>query len=82
MSGAGTTLVEDTARIGAHQCWFDFVYHPRRTPFLEGAAARGAATVDGLALLVAQAALAFELWTGRTFDTAGMLSALEEEEHA
>ena len=34
------------------------------TPLLEAAAARGAAAVDGLGMLVHQAALAFQLWTG------------------
>jgi len=75
----GDGIVAEPAWIEPHHCCVDFVYHPRRTPFLEAARARGARTVDGLALLVAQAAVAFELWTGQTFDTAGMLSALEED---
>lgn len=42
----------------------DLVYQPRRTALLVAAAAQGAATVDGLGMLVHQAALAFEIWTG------------------
>jgi len=42
----------------------DLVYHPLRTPLLEAAEAAGATPVDGLGMLVHQAALAFELWTG------------------
>ncbi|MFO7166873.1 MAG: shikimate dehydrogenase [Chloroflexota bacterium] len=42
---------------------FDMVY--RQTRLLRDAAARGARTLDGLDMLVRQAGLAFELWTGR-----------------
>ena len=43
----------------------DAVYLPRRTPLLAAATARGARTLDGVPMLVHQAALAFELWTGQ-----------------
>ena len=42
---------------------FDMVYRP--TQLLAEAAARGARTLDGAGMLVRQAALAFERWTGR-----------------
>jgi shikimate dehydrogenase len=42
----------------------DLVYHPRRTALLELAAARGAACVEGVGMLVHQGAIAFERWTG------------------
>ena len=42
---------------------YDMVYHETR--LLREAAARGARTADGLGMLVHQAALAFERWTGR-----------------
>lgn len=42
----------------------DIVYTPLRTPLLLQAAARGNPTVDGLGMLVNQARLAFEAWTG------------------
>jgi shikimate dehydrogenase len=42
----------------------DLVYVPRPTPWLEAAAARGAVAVDGLGMLVHQAASQIELWTG------------------
>ncbi len=42
---------------------YDMVYRPTR--LLRDAAARGARTADGLGMLVRQAALAFEQWTGR-----------------
>jgi shikimate dehydrogenase len=43
---------------------YDLVYHPLETPLLAGARARGLETVDGLEMLVGQAALAFELFFG------------------
>jgi shikimate dehydrogenase len=53
----------------------DLVYHPRRTPLLAAAEAAGATPVDGLGMLVHQAALAFELWTGVDAPVAAMRSA-------
>lgn len=43
---------------------YDLVYAPLETPLLAAAHARGLETVDGLEMLVAQAALAFELFFG------------------
>lgn len=42
----------------------DIVYQPRITPLLAAAADRGATVVSGVGMLVHQAALAFERWTG------------------
>ncbi len=42
----------------------DLVYHPTETELLARALAVGARPVGGLGMLVHQAALAFELWTG------------------
>jgi shikimate dehydrogenase len=42
----------------------DTVYHPMETPFLAAARARGVTALNGLGMLVHQAALAFEQWTG------------------
>lgn len=42
----------------------DLVYHPIDTPLLQAARTRGARTLDGLQMLVQQAALQFEQWTG------------------
>lgn len=50
--------------LGPHHVVADLVYHPLATPLLRAARARGSATVDGLGMLVHQAALAFERWTG------------------
>ncbi len=44
---------------------YDLVYAPLRTGLLAAAEARGLDTVDGLDMLIGQAALAFELFFGR-----------------
>lgn len=46
------------------QIVFDLVYNPPMTQLLKTAAAEGATTIDGLKMLVHQAAKSFELWTG------------------
>lgn len=43
----------------------DMIYHPLRTAYLEGAAAAGWATADGLAMLIAQARPSFHAFYGR-----------------
>ena len=42
----------------------DTVYHPEETPLLAAARAHDAPCINGLGMLVHQAALAFEAWTG------------------
>jgi shikimate dehydrogenase len=44
---------------------YDLVYNPLDTQFLIDARAEGCQTISGLEMLIAQAALQFELWTGR-----------------
>jgi shikimate dehydrogenase len=55
----------------------DLVYRPRRTPLLDAARARGLPTEDGVAMLVHQGALAFEMWTGRSAPVDVMRAAVE-----
>jgi shikimate dehydrogenase len=50
--------------LGPGQVVADLVYLPRRTPLLDLAERRGAATVEGIGMLVHQGAIAFERWTG------------------
>lgn len=54
----------------------DLVYHPLRTALLELAAERGAATVEGVGMLVHQGAIAFERWTGVPAPVAVMRAAV------
>ena len=44
---------------------FDLVYNPIETKFLKLAKEAGCKTIDGLNMLVYQALVAFELWTGK-----------------
>jgi len=71
------TLIEDPAWIRTGQCYFDFVYHPVQTPFLQAARTAGAKTLGGIALLVSQAAETFRLWTDHSFDLNDMAQATE-----
>jgi shikimate dehydrogenase len=63
----------------AGQVVADIVYHPRCTTLLAAAAGRGARTVEGLGMLVHQAVLQQELWTGAAPDPTVMWAAVERE---
>ena len=52
----------DLAPLGEDAIVYDIVYAPLETGLLKAARARGLETVDGLEMLVGQAALAFELF--------------------
>jgi shikimate dehydrogenase len=53
----------------------DLVVHPVETPLLRAASTCGATPVDGVGMLVHQAAIAFELWTGAAPPIATMQAA-------
>jgi shikimate dehydrogenase len=73
MAGFETsTLLDDDSMIQSHHIVFDFVYHPLETPLIAMAKRRGAQTLDGLALLVAQAQAGFHFWTGNEFSITEM----------
>jgi shikimate dehydrogenase len=61
--------------LGPGQVVVDLVYLPLVTPLLRAADAAGAVAVDGLGMLVHQAALAVERWTGVAPDVAAMRAA-------
>ena len=63
--------------LGPGQVAVDLVYVPRQTPWLREAAATGATTLDGLGMLVHQAAAQLELWTGATPPVDAMWQAAE-----
>jgi shikimate dehydrogenase len=62
----------DPSPLHAGQVVADIVYRPLETPFLAAARARGATGVNGVPMLVHQAAVAFELWTGTPAPTDAM----------
>ncbi len=51
--------------LGADGLFVDLLYRPAMTPAQRAARAAGAQAMGGLGLLLHQAALSFELWTGR-----------------
>lgn len=55
----------------------DLIYHPAPTRLLQEAAALGLETMDGYPLLIHQAILALEHFTGQTIAPAAVLPALE-----
>lgn len=66
----------------AGQVAADLVYVPRPTPWLVRAAAAGARSVDGLGMLVHQAAAQLALWTGTVPPVEAMWQAAEAADHA
>jgi shikimate dehydrogenase len=77
--GTGDDLPCDPSALRQGQIVADIVYHPRETALLRAARAVGAATVDGLGMLVHQAALQQTLWHGRLPDVGVMTAAAERE---
>lgn len=69
----------DPSLIGSGQVVVDLIYQPLRTAWLDAAAEVGARTANGTAMLVHQAAVAFELWTGRTAPVVEMTRAVAQE---
>jgi len=62
--------------LGQHQLVVDIVYNPLVTPLLAAAKSCGAQTLGGLPMLVHQAAVAFEHWTGEAAPIEAMESAI------
>ncbi|HEY3797914.1 MAG TPA: shikimate dehydrogenase [Caulobacteraceae bacterium] len=78
----GPGPIESFARVPPSAVVMDMVYRPLRTQFLQAAAGASLATVDGLAMLIGQAAPSFEAFYGRpppAIDVRGLcLAALGE----
>jgi shikimate dehydrogenase len=85
INGTSIGLYNGAARIGVDAASFqpgtvaaDVIFNPVRTRFLEEAESRGCIVVDGLGMLVNQAVIGFEYWTGITPDAHVMRRALED----
>ncbi len=59
------------------QIVYDLVYNPVQTRLLREAADRGATTIDGLTMLIGQAAAAYQHWTGHTLPRQAVQAALQ-----
>lgn len=75
MSGGALPIAPEVLRRG--QVVADLVYHPLETPLLKAARDAGAEVVGGLGMLVHQAALALERWTGESAPVGAMRAAAE-----
>lgn len=64
MRGNDAVLPLDPDRLAPGQLLVDLVYHPPITPLLAEARQRGVTTVNGVGMLIHQAAHAFRRWTG------------------
>lgn len=68
----------DVGLLPDRACVFDLVYVPEATELVGTARDRGLKAVNGLGMLVAQAAIAFERWTGAPGAETVMRRAVEE----
>ena len=68
----------DPALLRPGQVVVDLVYHPPVTPWLAAAVDLGATTANGLGMLVHQAALQIELWTGSEAPVDAMWAAVDD----
>ena len=57
----------------------DVIYQPFETPFLKWAKGKGNQTINGLGMLLYQAAEAFELWTGKAMPTDQIWELLKQK---
>lgn len=72
---AAPRLPLDAELLHAGQMVVDLIYEPAQTPLLAAARERGAAGVNGLGMLIHQAAHAFRIWTGEEPPTEVMSAA-------
>ncbi len=61
-----TSPLPENVILSPHTMIYDLVYNPRETKLVKDARAQGCSAVTGLGMLIEQAALAFEIWTGHT----------------
>jgi shikimate dehydrogenase len=77
--GEAAALPLDPGVLRPRHLVVDIVYHPLETGLLAAARRIGAATVDGLGMLVHQAAIQQRVWTGTVPDVTVMRAAAEAE---
>lgn len=64
-----------------HAAVYDVVYNPRETKLVREACSQGLSATTGLGMLVEQAALAFEIWTGHNPPREIMFAAADQPAH-
>jgi len=66
--GSGEHIDQSPAtaeQLSGARCVYDLVYNPIKTRLLKEAREAGCQTLGGIEMLVAQAKIQFELWTGK-----------------
>ncbi|MFN8399375.1 MAG: shikimate dehydrogenase [Anaerolineales bacterium] len=71
-----TSPLPENTVLSKHTFIYDLVYNPRETKFVRDARAQGLNASTGLGMLIEQAALAFEKWTGVSADRVVMQQAV------
>jgi shikimate dehydrogenase len=77
--GGSAAMPVDPDLLHRGQLVAELVVNPLVTPFMEAAEARGARAFGGLGMLVHQAALAIELWTGEQAPLEAMWKAVRRQ---
>ena len=70
--GSGEQIDQSAAthqQLTGVRCVYDLIYNPSETRFLQEAQKAGCQTLGGMEMLVAQAGLQFELWTGKNLNS-------------
>jgi shikimate dehydrogenase len=65
----------------SHAAIYDLVYNPHETKLVQDACAQGLRATTGLGMLIEQAALAFEIWTGRKPSPEILFEAVNHASH-
>lgn len=86
VNGTAASLAGDLppvpeSAVGTETLAYDMMYSAKKTPFCAWAESLGARSVDGLGMLVEQAADAFCIWRGVRPQTADLLAELNAELH-
>ena len=64
--------------LSPHTVIYDLIYNPHETKLVKDARAQGLSATTGLGMLIEQAALAFELWTGHTASREAMFQSVNQ----
>ncbi len=68
----------ETLPFPPHAAIYDLVYNPRETKLVRAARSQGQPATTGLGMLIEQAALAFEIWTGQNPSREIMRASVEQ----